>query len=537
MRLPLDSTELAAGARFLWAAPRFLRGSTGKDAARAALRERLAEREASFLDVARRAIFANPSSPYLQLLRVIGCEAGDLERLVRREGLEAALQQLCAQGVYVAAEEMKARRPAIRGSARLQFSPSQFRNPLTAGHLVTFTSGSRGPRSPIAVDLGQLQVQAGNHLLTLVARDGRGWLQAHYSVPGSSVMGRMMTYARIGAPQSRWFSPIDPRAAGLHPRYRWSVRAMRWAGWLAGRPLPSPEHVSLDDPRPIARWMADVRRFGGTPHLWAFPSSAVRICQAAMMSGLEIGGSQFAVFGEPVTAARLAMIARAGGRAWPFFGSSETGVMGYGCLGPTVPDDYHLVSDQHAMVQPDAGSTPLPDDALLVTSLRPTARTIVLNVSLGDRATLGRAECGCALAALGWTTRLHSVRSFEKLNVGGIALLDASVIDVFEQVLPRHFGGGPTDYQLVEGEAADGAGDLQLLVHPSLGPLDEPRLVETFLRAIGTGSGVERMIELQWRQAGLPRVERRAPVSTPGGKIQHLHQARGHAAGVEVGEG
>jgi hypothetical protein len=533
-RLPLDSSELVTGARFLWAAPRFLRESTGEDRARTSLCERLAERDASFLDVARRAIFANPASPYLQLLRLAGCEAGDLERLVRREGLEAALRQLCAQGVYVAVEEMKGRRPALRGSARLQFSPAQFRNPLTAGHLVTMTSGSRGPRAPIEVDLGQLRVQAGNHLLTLIARGGRSWLQAHYSVPGSSVMGRMLTYARLGAPQTRWFSPVDPGAADLHPRYRWSVRAMCWAGRLAGRPLPRPEHVSLDDPLPIVRWLADVRRAGRTPHLWAFPSSAVRVCQAALASGLEIDGSQFAVFGEPVTSARLAMIGRAGGRVWPFFGSSETGVMGYGCLHPTAPDDYHLVSDQHAMIQPDAASTPLPDDALLITSLRPTARTMLLNVSLGDRATLGASDCGCPLAALGWTTRLHTVRSFEKLNVGGIALLDANVIDVLEQALPRDFGGGPTHYQLVEGEAADGGPDLRLLVHPSLGPLDEPRLVETFLQAIGKGSGVERLIELQWRQAGLPRVERRAAVSTPGGKIQHLHQTRGRPADVSV---
>jgi hypothetical protein len=33
-------------------------------------------------------------------------------------------------------------------------------------------------------------------------------------------------------------------------------------------------------------------------------------------------------------------------------------------------------------------------------------------------------------------------------------------------------------------------------------------------------------MELQWRPAGLPRVERRPPNTTPMGKILHLHQQR-----------
>jgi hypothetical protein len=32
------------------------------------------------------------------------------------------------------------------------------------------------------------------------------------------------------------------------------------------------------------------------------------------------------------------------------------------------------------------------------------------------------------------------------------------------------------------------------------------------------------VMELQWRQAGLLSVERRAPLSTPAGKILHLHR-------------
>jgi hypothetical protein len=95
---------------------------------------------------------------------------------------------------------------------------------------------------------------------------------------------------------------------------------------------------------------------------------------------------------------------------------------------------------------------------------------------------------------------------------------------VLEEVLPSRFGG-PTDYQLVECEQLDGRPSLQLLVHPAVGPLDETALAESFLAAIGSGSGVERVMGQVWRTPGLLRVERRPPLTTATGKIIHLHRA------------
>jgi hypothetical protein len=101
------------------------------------------------------------------------------------------------------------------------------------------------------------------------------------------------------------------------------------------------------------------------------------------------------------------------------------------------------------------------------------------------------------------------------------------VVRVLEDVLPARFGGGPTDYQLVEAEAADGRPDLRLRAHPRRGPLDEAALADAFLGAIGGGAGAERLMELQWRQSDLLRVERRPPLATRSGKVLHLHQ-EGH---------
>jgi hypothetical protein len=107
-----------------------------------------------------------------------------------------------------------------------------------------------------------------------------------------------------------------------------------------------------------------------------------------------------------------------------------------------------------------------------------------------------------------------------------MTFLDTDVIRVLEEVLPARFGGGPTDYQLVQGEGSEGPSHVRLLVHPALGPLDPETVAQTFIGAISQGSGAERVMGLAWQEARLLHVERRAPHMTAVGKILHLHVAR-----------
>ena len=107
-----------------------------------------------------------------------------------------------------------------------------------------------------------------------------------------------------------------------------------------------------------------------------------------------------------------------------------------------------------------------------------------------------------------------------------MTFLDTDVIRVLEVELPARFGGAPTDYQLVEEEAADGQPRVRLLVHPGIGPLDTNDVADAFLTAIGSRSPSEQLMEIFWRDAGLFRVERQVPMSTAAGKIMHLHLAR-----------
>jgi hypothetical protein len=254
----------------------------------------------------------------------------------------------------------------------------------------------------------------------------------------------------------------------------------------------------------------------------------VRVCEAALDGGLDLCGAQFSVGGEPITASRLDTIRRAGAEAAPRYGSIEAGLIGDGCLAPATADDHHFYHDLLACVQPGPGDArpDVPADAVLISSLRPTAPLLLLNVALGDRATVVSRGCGCPLEEAGWRIHLSSIRSYEKLTAGGMTLLDADVIRVLEDVLPARFGGGPTDYQLLEEEGARGQPRLRLLVHPAIDAVDTAAVAEAFLTALGEGTGAARIMSLAWRGANSLRVERARPVATASGKVLHVHTPR-----------
>jgi hypothetical protein len=528
-RITLD--DLTTGARFLGALPGFLRSPLDLETARRGLAHRLERREADFIEHLRLAVYAVPTSPYRELLRWAGCEHGDLARLIHADGVESALGTLLRAGVYLTVGEFKGRQPVVRGSATLEVDPGRFRNPRATLQVQARSGGSRGSGTTVIFDLAFIRDCASDTLLFMDARGGGRWRHADWEVPGGASIFRLLKLVSFSRP-ARWFTQIDAADPGLHPRYRWSPWLLRAAGALCGTPIPPPVHVSVDDPAPIARWMRETLDGGETPHLFTFASSAVRLCQAALSSGIDLTGARITLMGEPVTTARLEVVRGAGVVGLPRYGTTETGPIGYGCLAPAAADDVHVLRDLQAVVQPGPGVT-LPsvsEPSLLVTSLHPVAPFVLLNVAMGDVGTVGERACGCPLARLGWPVHVDTIRSYEKLTAGGMNFLDVDVVRVLEEVLPVRFGGVPTDYQLVETESADGRARLSLVVHPRLGPLDADEIVRTFLDAIGPGATAERVGGMVWQAGNLVQVDRRAPLTTQAGKILHLHALRGPAA-------
>lgn len=294
--------------------------------------------------------------------------------------------------------------------------------------------------------------------------------------------------------------------------------------------MPGPTVVPPDDLALVARWMQQVLSQRKTPHLWTVASTAVLVCQAAIRHGIDIGGARFTAGGEPTTQARREVVESTGAVIIPRMGTTETDILSYACLDAQAADDMHFFDDRHALIQPGlASGASLPPEALMLTSLLPSAPLRLLNVCMGDQAKVERRQCACPLDGIGWHTHLSEVRSFEKLTAAGLTFLDFDVIRVLEEVLPQRFGGSGLDYQLVErADRPGGRGQIQLLVNPALGELDNDAVVDVFLASTGGGNGGERLMELQWRFNQVVEVVREPALKTASGKILHLHLKRGN---------
>ena len=73
---------------------RFLDRPLTLEQSKAIVRRRLETRDERFLEFVTRYNYGYPRSPYLPLLRLAGCEHGDLQATVRQRGLEATLKTL-----------------------------------------------------------------------------------------------------------------------------------------------------------------------------------------------------------------------------------------------------------------------------------------------------------------------------------------------------------------------------------------------------------------------------------------------------------
>jgi hypothetical protein len=125
--------DVLIGLRFLRGFPGFLRHPIDPPRAREILEGRFRERAAGFLTVVREGAYRRPGSPYHRLLAAAGCEYGDLERLVRQDGVDGALERLLRDGVYVTLDEFKGRRPIVRGIDDLHHRPDAVSQPDVRG--------------------------------------------------------------------------------------------------------------------------------------------------------------------------------------------------------------------------------------------------------------------------------------------------------------------------------------------------------------------------------------------------------------------
>jgi hypothetical protein len=524
----LIAQELRPVVRYAVGYRSFVRERVSGGAALTRVRDRLANRNKSFLRFVKRRIYSHSKSPYLPLLRAAGCEFGDLKGLVERNGLEHSLAALAAAGVRISIDEFKARVPITRGQLTLTVAERDFDNPYLAHHLEVRSGGTRSAGTRVLVDLDFIRILADDTALAFDAHRLWNTKLALWLPVGGTALIAVNIFAKLGCPPARWFTHVTPRILG--PKMRlWHRFVVSWGRWMGGE-LPEPEYAPLADAARIALWMASEIRNGQRPCLMTYASSAVRICRTAQEDGLDLRGAHFITIGEPLTLAKRKAIEGAGAQILVRYAVTEAGILGYGCAEGSDSDDIHFLSDNLALIRHSryVGPDRTPVQGLLVTSLLAESPKVLLNVETGDYAEVTERECGCPLGRAGLGTHLAGIRSFEKLTGEGMTFVGTRLISVLEEVLPQRFGGQPSDYQLVEVEDASGITRLELLINPAVGPVNEAAVVETFYSALNSGGGMRTMGEI-WKQADILQVRRVTPIATRMGKILPFHLAKQRA--------
>jgi phenylacetate-coenzyme A ligase PaaK-like adenylate-forming protein len=510
-------------ATFVSSLRRYLRAGADPEPPAVRIRRDLETRSDRFLAFVQAAIHDRPGSPYAAMLRHAGIEPGDVSALVDERGVDGALARLRDAGVHVTPDELKGRVPIVRGSLVIEPGAADFRNPQLGESIVVLSGGTSGPPTPTVMIFDDLLEDAAYLRLWVegAGLEGRPLVLWRGVPPSHAGLRGAMRSLRTGLQLAQWLSPTPVAVRHRAPRDAVALR-VAWTVALAhGTRLPWPRHVPLDDADVVAHHLERHAAAGRPAVLDATAGAAVRACRAAERLGLDVTGTVVRTGGEPLTASKAAAIAGVGAHASCHYQANEVGRIGFACTEPDAVDDVHIAEGRIAVIPGDVidGGDP----RVLISSISPMTKRVLLNVDLGDTAVLVRRNCGCPAGRAGLRLHANTIRAAAKITTDGTNILHTDLLELVEKVLPGRFGGGPTDYQLVEGEHR-GVPRLSIVVSPRVGAVDEAEVVRTVLAHVGRGETWRGMTAGVWRDGGTLVVARREPHTTHVGKLQAFHR-------------
>ncbi|MGH7767832.1 MAG: hypothetical protein ACREQP_10290 [Candidatus Binatia bacterium] len=516
--------------RLAGALPEFFRTRMTVAGAVGGIKRHLEGRDEGFLELMRCRVYERSGHPYLKLLKIAGCEFSDLREQVHRRGLEATLEALAGEGVYLTADEFKGKKEVRRGRQVFRVSPGDFQNSssIASPGLATRSSGTNNAPIRTVLPLDRIAVRA---LEAAVFFSAHGLFDRSHAVydailPAAGGVTNLLVNAKLGIATDRWFARKVPVGSAMGQWYQYlSTYLIVLAGKWYGPGFPRPEFVDANDLGRIPRWVSDQRLRGRSCCVKAAASNATRIAQAAQAMGISLEGAKFIVSGEPFTESKRDVIHRAGASATVRYSYSGGGTVGNGCGNPVYIDEIHINKHVFAVVAHPANSDRdgRPVRPLLFTTLLGVNPRLLLNVENGDYGSLEDRDCGCALGQAGLTQHLHGIRSYEKFTSEGMNYFYGDLYEIFEKTLPAEFGGGPGDYQFVEEEDERGQTRLTLRVHPRVSIHDESGLLRRLQEELAKGSRGNEFQAKVWQDAGTLRIRREAPHSSARGKILPLH--------------
>src|SRR4030042_659250 len=271
-------SDMIKYARLTWDLRAFLHNTITLEKSKQVLSDRLHNRGNNFLNLVQKGVYGNPQSPYFKLLRFAGCEFGDLESMVNRDGIEAALGKLLSKGVYLSWEEFKGKKEVVRGGSCFRFEAKDFDNPYLHSHYYVPSSGSRSAGTRTAIDLRFILDTSYYRLPAYVVNDAWDypagiWLA---ELPSAAGISNLLRYQVMGKPLAKWFSPVTENQTQASLRDKLAMRYIIYGGRLWGARFVKPQHVSLAGAGKGAGGMGAARgEFGGCC-LTCFPRPAVQ---------------------------------------------------------------------------------------------------------------------------------------------------------------------------------------------------------------------------------------------------------------------
>lgn len=499
-----DLRRLAALATAL---PRELRAPVSAAAARTRVMTWQATRGARLLDVLRDRVYADPRSPYRQLLEWAGCRYEDVAELVTCDGVDDTLQQLQRAGVYVTLDEFRGETPIVRGSRVLAVRPDDFdvHERAPRGAVSGRTSGSRFTPRRVTYSWPFIGDEAAHERLLYEAIGVADIPMVLWYPPPPSLAGihNLLMDAKRGTPPSRWFSMLAAGDTGATRLGHAAPTVLQQLARMAGVHLPEVTHASLAD---VGQVLAALPPRGA---LRGYASAVARVADEAVRSGRDLQGVTLFTGGEPLTEERQQRIAASGARVYGRYVTTEAGVLAGSTPCRGEPDDMHLYTSRVACI--------VRNEALLVTGLSGDANVVLLNTDLGDTGTMTQRTCTCLLGSLGLTTHVHGVRSLQRLTAEGMTVsVHAFARAVTEAWTP--FGVSTERVQLRATASEGGATQLQVAIDPDAGPLDESMLRAALLATLRTHGGALALAAGVWGAADTIHIRREPPRTTTGAK-------------------
>ncbi len=486
----------------------------------ATVRYYMQHREEHFLGLARKVI-SRPAHPYAQLFDVAGCTYADLENGVRNNGLEKTLESLLDEGVYVTQDEFRGRKEIVRSGRHIRATANSWDNDADEGFLEASSSGTGG--RPIITKLSSAQLALAETGVLLLVRELNLTDCARVNIgpilPGFGVVALLIAN-RLKLGLDRWYAIGGATRANLHYRIatRFVVAQMR----LFGAQAPYPIYLDQNNFLPVAEYMSRRRAEGVTTTLSGFVSSVTRVAAVAVDHRLDLSGCRAIVLGEALTDAKRRVIESAGIDAYPTYGTSDFGNIGYPCRHMNKGNCVHISRYAVGLVarRRDISSGEDGLSSLHATSLLPFTSRIFINVELGDTGIIEKTSCDCAYSRLGLDHQVRNIAAISKVTAQGMTIAADELVHLLEETLPSQFGGGAGDYQLIEREASSQT-EVVLRIRPGVTAASPAQVLRYFLaetRRVYGGS----LSVVSWIHSNGIRAELEPPILAATGKFRAI---------------